>query len=586
MPSILVSIETEEKREVYPHPVLPVLQAGGPGSGWPPPYLVATGQAGHAVVGMDIGTRFSRIATFESKGIQNLNPVPIPSIACRQSSGNLTVGVPFSKESTAIIQNFRHLIGTDWYVEAGGTFFSADMLLEILIKRLITMAASAIERPVSKAVLTVPTTYNSLQRKLVKQAAQSAGVDVLQLINEPTAAAFAYCYENHEFNGTLLVYHLGAGSFSASVMDFRNGILEVKATRGSNNLGGNTFVGELIDWLIRSFESQSDSRLERNLHTIGQLQDAAEQAIEDMYMSGQANIKVTQLDLAKSGIPASGWKRAYFMESLTFKEYLKLTGPIVDDTLSIIDQVLEEAHCLGSDINQILLVADVRPLLPFFKNFYERMPGASVFHCNPAFYPVNGAALQAALLSHSIRDFVVWDVLTEPVFVQQNNELKQVIARGTPLPITAYHKSESPDATINVEVMQGAGGSPSQLAEVTINNCPPTTEGETKVEIQFMADADGIIDYRARHIGLEAALPITVMDGQPVSCNNAFSDTLQSKSFDDKRLDRLCRIMNLPLLMVLNVLRSRGYSVENIKNGRAIESMLHALKKPRKKKAG
>ncbi len=587
LPARLVILEKERlARPKYP--TCPELQVGGPGSCLPPPYLVATGQAGHAVVGIDIGTRFSRIATYENCQITHLTAAPIPSIACRGAEGNLIIGMPPAAQATAVIQNFRHLIGSDWYVEAGGTFFSAEMFTEQLVARLSLLASNQLGRPVSKAVLTVPVTFNSAQRRILRKAAESAGLDVLQLINEPTAAAFAHCFENPDFNGTMLVYYLGAGSFSASIMEMRNGILEVKASSGNDEIGGNAYVGKLMNWMTERFEEESDFQLERNMVNMGKLQDAAEQAIDDMHMAGQANIKVTQLQMIKQGVKSLNFSgKGYLQETITSKEYLKLIYPLIESSLALVDQVTEDSRCITKEVNQILIVGDWRPLVPMFQKFYERFPAATIWQGHPGVHPVNGAALQAALLSHNVRDYVVWDVVTEPIWSFQNGKLKQVVASGTPLPVTAYHKSESPDATVNVNVVQGKPDSArlAPLAEVTINNCPPTTEGETKVEIQFIVNADGIVDYRAKHIGLDSLLPITVLESEPFNADNAFSDTITTKRFDDRRLERLARIMNLIPLTVLNVLRSQGYSIEHIKDGRAIESMLRRLKKRKKRDA-
>lgn len=584
MKQTLVCFETEEQVENPRYPTEPKLQEGGPGSAVPPPYLVATGQSGHAVVGLDIGHRFSRIATYEQNKLELLTDAPVPSLACRLMSGNLIIGSNPTSDTVNIIQDFRGLIGSDWYVEAECGFYTADMLTELLIKRMVSLAQQSLERPVSKAVLTVPATYTSAQRKLIRAAGEAAGVDVLQLINEPTAAAFYRCYENRDFDGNLLVYHIGAGSFAASVMEYHHGLLEVRSTVGDDRLCGNAFQAQVVNWMIDQFNQESGYELEKTAPTILRLMSAARQAIDDLHTAGQAHIKVTNIDIVKNRFGNSGSKtHAYLMATINMKEYLAMIEPVVMRSLEVVDHVLLAAGTGGDSINEVLIVGDCRSLMPFWNRFYERMPGATVIPCSPAIFPVYGAALQAALLSHSVRDFVVWDIINEPVWVDDRGTLKQVIARGTPVPVTAYHKCESPDATVNMNVMQGSEhlSSYAQLAEITVNNCPPTTGGETKVEVHFIASADGIIDYRARHIGLDSQLPVRVVDGQPIESTHGWSDTRRTRKFNEDRLNRLSRIMNMPPLTVLNVLRSRGYTIDSIKNGRAIEDMLRKLKKER-----
>lgn len=583
----LVCFETEEKIENPRYPTFPKLSAGGPGSEAPPPYLVTTGQTGHAVVGLDIGTRFSRIATYEQQKLMLLTDAPIPSLACRLQSGNLTIGMHPTSETVNIIQDFRSLVGTDWYIEAECGFYNADMLTEMLIRRLAALAEGKLERPISKAVITTPVTFTSAQRKLVKAAGLAAGVDVLQLINEPTAAAFYHCYLNREFEGKILVYHQGAGTFAVSVMEFRCGLLEVKATIGNDKLCHNAFSARLVAWMIDQFNHESGYILKKSPSTILRMMNAAEQAINDLHTAGQAHIKVTNLDIEQNhGVSAGSKTHAYLMTSITMKQYLDLIGPVINETWGVVDKTLEEANLKGADIDHILLSCDPRPFLTFWGKFYDRMPSATLQPCSTSTYPVYGAALQAALINNSVRDFVVWDIINEPVFVDQGGQLKQVIARGTPIPITAYHKCESPDSTVNLNVVQGSANIPviAPLAEVTVSNCPPTTEGETKVEIHFIASADGIIDYRARHIGLDSQLPVSIIDGQPVEAINGWSDAKLTRKFDEDRLNRLSRIMNMPPLTVLNILHARGYSKEQIKNGRAIEDMLRKLKNERLEK--
>ncbi len=584
---VLVCFETDELISSYGPPTQPILQEGGPGSGLPAPYLIATGQTGHAVVGIDVGTRYSRIATFENNSLEDLTATPVPSVACRLPNGNLTIGMPPSGDALSLITDFRALVGTDWYIEAECGFYSAEMLTELLIKKLTIMGQNTLGRPISKAVLTTPATYTSAQRKLLKAAAETAGIDVLQLINEPTAIAFAHCHGDREFQGNMLVYHLGAGTFAASVIEVHNGLLEVRATIGDDTLSGNAFIAKVIDFMIDRFDEESGYMLERSPSNIFRLTSAAQNAIDDLHFSGhQANIRVTNLEIVRNRSQSAGSKtHGYLLTSITMKEYLELIEPVVLNSLNVVDKAIEESGMAGSKIDRIVVVGDYRSLVPYFNRLYERCPSATILP-GVASSAVYGAALQAALLSHNVRDFVVWDIITEPVWVEQSGQLKQVISRGTPLPITTYHKCESPDSTINMHVLQGSEdhSPPASLAELTISNCPPTTAGETKVEVQLSATIDGIIDYKARHIGLEAQLPLSVVDGQPVETSQGWSETKRTQCFDTERLSRLGRILNMQPLTVLNLLRSRGYSVEQIKDGRAIEDMLRKLKEQRRQR--
>lgn len=582
----LICFETEEQLINPRYPSEPRLQKGGPDSGLPPPYLVATGQSGHAVVGLDIGSVRSRMAVFESDVFRQIAGNGVLSQAGRLSNGNLTIGIPPTGDTVGTIGHFRKLIGSDWYVEAECGFFSAEMFTELLIRKMLELGNSTLGRPISKAVVTTPTTFTSNQRKLLKAAAEAAGVDVLQLINEPTAAAFYHCYQEfkRDTNATILVYHLGAGTFAVSVVEFQHGLVEVKASLGDNSLSAEALIATFVKWMIDTFEADSGHKLNRTSETLIRLFNAAEVAINDLHTAGRAHVKVTNLEVAASGPNLKSKTYGYLMASMTLNEYHQLIQPTIEKTFDAVDRVLAESNTPADSIEQVLMVGDHRSLTPFLRNFYQRLPGATVFPATSDTYPVYGAALQAALLNNSIRDYVVWDVINEPIWIEQNGEFKQVISRGTPLPVTAYHKCESPDSTVNLHVVQGPEQGPKYtLADITVSNCPPTTAGETKVEVHIIANADGVIDYRAKHIGLDSMLPVNVIDG-PLTPVLAHNDARSARQFEESRLNRLARIMNTTPLTVLNVLRSRGYSIEAIKNGVAIEDMLRKLKLARLKK--
>jgi len=566
------------------YPILPQLQAGGPDSGLPPPFLVACGQSGHTIAGFDIGTRFSRVAALES-GEFVMPVAPLYSTVSFVPGQAPQVGDPGGGPVESVAA-FRHLIGTDWYVQSGEGFYNAEDLTCLLLRSLKRYADSHFERPVSKAVLTVPSTFTARQRRLLREAAEGAGIEVLQLINEPTAAALYHFYNNYTQEGRYFLFHLGAGSFAVSAIDYYRGIIEVKGTTGRTGLGGNAMDDLLVEWMLRDFEDKHSVAPRRNRSVLGKFRLAAESIKEDLSLSARAHFRLTNIPTARMGVSGLVEHDVHYIDSISLMDYQEIVAPALEEMESYIDRLLDDLDMKVEDFAEVLVVGECARSAPVSSMLVERFGIAELRVLSSGHAPVSGAAIMATLMANNVRELVVWDVLAEPVVVLDEEGEKTVLSSGSPVPVTGYHRCQSPDATINLTVYQGDGqcdGALAELAELTINNCPPTDSPDARVEFTIHAANDGILDYSARHLKLAVNLQVTIREGERMPAPREvlpelYDFGIAERSYDQRRLLRLARVLNLSSIETLNFLTGKGHSIASINSGRAIEAMLRQLK--------
>jgi len=580
------------KTEFYPK-VQTQPRLGGEGSGAPPCYYIATGQAGQAVIGIDLGSRLARAATFKNGCLKALTEPALPCSLVVRSDGKVyTVTDPKSLLDNDMVYCMRALIGSDWRVE--GPDFSHDV--EILYTRLLCTlkdhAQSQTENKITKAVITVPASFTCTQRNMVREMAQAASLEVLQLINEPTAAALYHCTQVGSGEGTYLIYSLGAGTFAACVLVYRNGIVEVKSTSADSQLGCDNFDYALAQWVLERFQTRKNVTVSRDASTMERLRQAAEAARLDLSMSARANLSLAGIHTMGSGFNKFVSAGSLRLEDCVLRyEYAQIIAPIMELMMKHVQTVLDESHLTIDELDYVLPVG-ISTNTPSVKDFLRETFEGKVLPTANEMSAAMGAALHACLLVNELRDFVVWDALTLPISVQlSDGSCKTIVRRGTPLPITGYYQIDSVDATINLNVLQGDSEKAQEnalLAELTINNCPPTGAVNDKVEVSFHVRADGTIEYSAQHIGLAVNLPVSVRMGErPVYVNRRWLTQAPPthRKQDPKRLARLARKLNLSadVRKVYATLRQLGYDSISIADGTAVEKMIRALRRTKRK---
>jgi molecular chaperone DnaK (HSP70) len=560
-------------------------QLGGEGSGFPPRYLIATGAHGHSIIGIDLGAHWTSVATVVS---DRPKLVVGPVSSCLQkNSNNPPEGwwlEPISSDSLVA------LIGTDADLNEGlqiSTHFSNRELQDRFIQQLMHQSQVNAENLIKKCVIAIPASLNAEKRRLLKELVEESGLEVLSLINEHTAATLAHVHNAGSPDGCLLVISMGATHSAVSIIEVRNGILETRATSVDGNLGTEDFDGALIDWICQQFEYQHKISLARTTENLIKLRSVAIHAQRDLAMGHMAFMSVGGL---KSNQSLLDFNQYHVSLKIDQSQCTRISQSLLDRQAQLIQNVLKESKMCLPDLKGILFAGrqaiDICDVLRRM-SYPVRLPPCAYAESGATAF---GAALQASILTRNMKNYVVWDTLAIPLWVElPDGTCKQIISESTPLPITAYHRIESTDATVNLHVLQGHSPVANEnvsIAEVTVNNCPPTASAGTKIEIAVMARADGTVEFSARHVELQVNLPVTVLRGRATAFSAKFfmPELPRARVADPNRIARLCRKLNMSREEVLVALRSIGYSPQEIESGIAVEMLISKLAKKKKKK--
>lgn len=570
---------------------------GGEGSGMAPPYLIGAGLKSHLLLGLDVGNNFSRVAAMVDGEVcllfdSFLSIMEAPLEDRSYSSFTATSGdVEFAR-------SVRSKLGSDWLCEVGGVSYDAAQLYSSILRFIKTAVEARLEKLVSGAVLTVPCTFSAAQRHLVLQAAGDAGLNLIQLINEPSAAALQYCTLNPQMEGRYLVVSMGAGAFGVTALEFYHGIVEVKYSCGNSTLGGDNLDERLVQWMIDRIEADNKIKVLLDGVTRERLQRAAEQVRRDLEIAETAHVHMPSFAAAGSGFLNLASARRYnLIAAISRSEFMELVKPVSLEIDYAVSKVLAESGFEAGDLTAVLYQGGVAAT-SYVRNLVTARTGNVVgrfLDCDRS--AAYGAAVQANLLSYGVRDFVLWDVLNTDICLQTEGTAgvvgQSVVSAGTPLPVKAYGQLPVQNLTAFARVLQaspsvtdGAGVPADQsgatLAEVVVNNCPPPKEGKTVVELGVIVSADGRVDFTARHMELMSPLPLSVREGERAPYRNVIDELMvyrcRRSPGSAARVARLARKMNIAAELVPKTLRELGYLPDDIASGVAVEHMLKRLK--------
>jgi len=595
----------QKKKVVYIERTRTEPRLGGEGSGMAPPYLIGAGLQSHLLLGLDVGNNFSRVAAMVDGEVcllfdSFLSIMEAPRDERSFSSFSATSGeVEFAR-------SIRSKLGSDWVCEVGGVNYDAAQLYSSVLRFIKTGVEERLEKLVSGAVLTVPCTFSAAQRNLILQAAADAGLNVIQLINEPSAAALQYCTLNPQMEGRYLVVSMGAGAFGVTALEFYHGILEIKYSCGNSAIGGDNLDDRLVQWMIDKIEADNKIQVLLDGATRERLRRAAEQVRRDLEIAEVAHVHMPSFAAAGSGyLNLASARRYNLVASITRAEFLELVKPISLDIDTAVGKVLAEAGFEVGDLKAVLYQGGVAET-SYVRNLVTAHTGnVAIRFLDRDRSAVYGAAVQANLLSYGVRDYVLWDVLNTDICVQTEGTagavVQSVVSAGTPLPVKAYGQLPVQNLTACARVFQTssslseyqapvAGQSDVTLAEVVVNNCPPPKEGKTVVELGIIVSADGRVDYTARHMELMSPLPLSVREGERAPYRNVLDELMdyrcQRSPGSAARVARLARKMNIVAELVPKTLRELGYLPDDIASGVAVEHMLKRLKRSKSSNRG
>lgn len=474
------------------------------------------------IIGIDLGTTNSCVAVMEGG-----EPVVIPNpegarttpSAVAFKNGERQVGEVAKRQAVTnpntILSIKRHM-GSDYKVEVEGKKYTPQEISAIILQKLKSDAEQYLGETVDKAVITVPAYFNDAQRQATKDAGKISGLEVLRIINEPTAASLAYGLDKGE-DQTILVFDLGGGTFDVSILELGDGIFEVKATAGNNQLGGDDFDERIIKFLIGEFKKETGIDLSGDKMALQRLKDASEKAKKEL-----SGVSQTQISLPFISADATGPK--HLETTLTRAKFDELTAELVEDTMGPVRQALSDADMTMDDISKIVLVGGstrIPAVQAAIKNLTGKEPSKGV---NPDEVVAVGAAIQGGVLTGDVKDVVLLDVTPLSLGIEtMGGVFTKLIERNTTIPTSksqVFSTAADNQTAVDIHVLQGErqmAADNKTLGRFQLTDIPPAPRGVPQIEVTFEIDANGIVNVKAKDKGTNKEQSITIKSSSGLS---------------------------------------------------------------------
>jgi len=468
------------------------------------------------VIGIDLGTTNSCVAVMEGGEAVVIPNAEgnrtTPSVVAFGKDGERIVGETAKRQAITnpnTIQSIKTHMGTDYKVTVDGTEYTPQQISAMILQKLKTDAEAYIGSKVDKAVITVPAYFNDAQRQATKDAGKIAGLEVLRIINEPTAAALAYGLDKDE-SQTILVYDLGGGTFDVSILEIGDGVFEVKATSGNNRLGGDDFDQKVIDHLVSEFKKESGIDLSKDKMALQRLKDAAEKAKKEL-----SSVTSTQISLPFITADATGPK--HLEMNLTRAKFNEITEELVEKTLLPTRNALKDAGMSPNEIDKVVLVGGsirIPAVQDAIKNLIGKDPHKGV---NPDEVVALGAAIQAGVLTGDVKDVVLLDVTPLSLGIETlGGVFTKLIERNTTIPTSksqVFSTAADNQTAVDIHVLQGEremAAYNKTLGRFQLTDLPPAPRGIPQIEVTFDIDTNGIVNVSAKDMGTGKTQKITI----------------------------------------------------------------------------
>ena len=468
-------------------------------------------------VGIDLGTTNSVVSILEAGEptvIANAEGArTTPSIVAFSKSGERLVGAPAKRQAVLnpdrTYTSIKRHMGTDYRTEIDGVSYTSEQISAMILQKLKSDAEAYLGESVTKAVITVPAYFNDAQRTATKNAGEIAGLEVLRIINEPTAAALAYGLDK-KTNETILVYDLGGGTFDVSILEVGDGVFEVKSTSGDTNLGGDDFDQAVLNYLADEFQKDSGINLRKDKQAMQRLREASEKAKIELSSSLTTNVNLPFITADAEG-------PKHLDVNLSRAKFDDLTSTLVNKTKVAVDQALKDAKLKASEIDEIILVGGstrIPAVQELVKGLTGKEPNRSV---NPDEVVAIGAAVQGGILGGEVKDVVLLDVTPLSLGIEtMGGVMTKLIDRNTTIPTRkeeAFSTAADGQTSVHVKVCQGEREIAShnkQLGDFELSGLPPAPRGVPKIKVTFDIDANGILSVSAKDEGTGKEQKITV----------------------------------------------------------------------------
>ena len=470
-------------------------------------------------VGIDLGTTNSVVAVLEGGE---------PSVIANAEGNRTTPSiVAFKSEEVLVgelakrqaitnpdntVRSIKRQVGTNWKETFEGKEYTPQEISARILQKLKRDAESYLGDDVTEAVITVPAYFNDAERQATKEAGQIAGLNVLRIINEPTAASLAYGLENSE-DQKILVFDLGGGTFDVSVLEISEGVFEVKSTSGDSKLGGDDWDQRVIDWLIEKFKSSTGIDLSKDKMAIQRVQEGAEKAKIELSSTSETEINLPFITANDAG-------PQHLLEKLSRSEFEKITADLVERTKEPVEKALSDAGMKFSEIDHIILVGG-STRMPAVQELVKTLTGKDPHKgVNPDEVVASGAAIQAGVLKGDVKDVLLLDVTPLTLGVEtKGGIMTKMIERNTTIPTKrseVFSTAENNQTQVEIHILQGerdmASGNKS-LGRFTLTDIPAAMAGTPQIEVTFDIDANGIVNVNAKDLGTGKEQAITITGG-------------------------------------------------------------------------
>ena len=513
------------------------------------------------IIGIDLGTTNSCVAVYEGgEPIVITNPEgarTTPSVVAFSKTGERMVGQAAKRQAITnpdrTVMSIKREMGSAHKVTIDGKSYTPQEISAMILQKLKADAEAFLGTPVTQAVITVPAYFSDAQRQATKDAGKIAGLEVLRIINEPTAAALAYGLDK-EVNQKIMVYDLGGGTFDVSLLEIGDSVFEVLATAGNNRLGGDDFDKRIIDWIAEEFmKENSGIDLRKDKMALQRLKDAAEKAKIELSGMTTANINLPFITADATG-------PKHFEATLTRAKFDDLTKDLVEATMGPTKRVLSDAGLTPAQVDKVLLVGGstrIPAVQAAVKNFTGKEPFKGI---NPDECVAIGAAVQGGVLGGDVKDMILLDVTPLSLGIETlGGVFNKIVERNTTIPVSksqVYSTAADGQTQVEIHVLQGeremAAGN-TTLGRFVLDGIAPAPRGIPQIEVTFDIDANGIVNVSAKDKGTGKEQHITITSSTNMSKEDIDKAVKDAEKYaeEDKKQKETVEVKNKAETIIL-----------------------------------